>query len=485
MEQNDNKHNKEKERINRLVAKFEANLTDDGKVNTWFDSEDIEDICNHYLDKGKMKLAERAVAVGMSLHPKDETMQLLHAHVLIEEYKPQEALELLDSMHLTDDFYHSYLRLGALADLGRWQDAVAAADNAMKQDSDVLAAAMDVAHVFYDRGQTDTALLYLLRAEKEVPDDKELTELILQCYADLGQTDTALTYVDKLIDADPYNIDAWQTKAALHVDKEAYQQALEDFEYAIAINPESETTLISKAKLLMLMNRLDDALAVIDEIEGISNMWHGVCMMLRGDVQFMIGDMHKAHTYYYKGFSRKMCLYDSTMRYMECKMRLAKWDGAVSIGNHLLNMTPDDKKLLEMLSDAYFEIKRYDMSARMLRRCLRLEPDNVYMLLRYGTLMLDMQDTKKAYTAIHRAYRISPEISYTNLLMAVVCYVKSEYKRMYHYYRNACKADPASKKTFISICPDVEQYIESLDALTKKCEEKGITNIDKILFKKK
>jgi tetratricopeptide (TPR) repeat protein len=423
--------------------------------------------------------------LGERLHPNDELMPLLRAHVLIEEYRPEEALVFLDKMQVSNDFYWNYLRMGALADLQRWEEAKEAADKALACDSDIVAAALDISRVFFDRDQLDLSLHYLLIADAANEDNTEVLELIVECYTGLKKYSEALPYVERLIDDNPYSVDAWRQKAALDIDMGKYDIALEDFEYAIAINPQDESTLVAKIKLLLFLGRFDEALPIMNIVEGFSSEWKNVCMMLRGDMYYLRGNIKKAHSYYYKGFNRHFFIADSAMRYLDCKMALRRWRGAVMVGNCLLKYLPDDRRLLEHLSDAYFELKEFAMSAKMLRRCLKNEPDNVYLLLRYGSLLLDMQELKKAYTTIHRAYRLSPDISQTNLLMAVVCWLRKENKRMYQYYRRACSLDKSSRDTFLTICPELKSYIDRLDALARQCEKNGIKDIERELFKKK
>ncbi len=458
-----------------------GNRNADG-VHVWFDSEDIEDICNFYIDLGKIEKAEYALKVGLQLHPTDETMQLLRAHLLIEKAKPEEAVSLLHTLNYKHDYYWHYLMLGALADLRRWDKTAKEAKEALRCD-DCIEAYIDIAKVFYNRDQTEMAVTVLLAASVKYPGDRELLDLLMHCYIDIAQYDKALECVEKILDEDPYSVDAWNMKAALHIDVNKPDVALEDLEYSLAINPQNEGTLISKAKLLTMLGRTRESAAVITEIESLTSEWQKLCLMLRGDICFSEKDYKNAYSLYNKGFCRELYMLDSAFHYLECAVQLKRWRKAASVGKFILRYTPNDLKLLEYMADVFFELKQLPETAKMLRRYLRIKPDSVYALLRYGSLMLDINDVKKAYTAIHRAYRLAPDLGQTNLLMAVVCYMKENYKRMYFHYRKACKENPESRDTFFLLCPGTEEYLNRLDTLARQCEENGITDIDKYIFK--
>ena len=484
MKQSAEDYFREQERISRLVSKFECNVFDDGTAAVWFDSEDIEDICNFYLEAGKPDRAEKAVSLGERLHPTDELMPMLRAHVLIEKEEPKEALQLLDTLSYTSDYYWHYLRMGALADMQRWGEACQEADAALRFDRHDVKIALDIGRVFYDRGRSDLAIEYMLRADTGT-DDTELLTALANCYEETGMAAEALVYTERMIDLDPYMTAAWQMKASLHAQMQEFDKAEDAYKYALAIDPCNESTVFAFARLLLYEGMEKEAFGVLDEFAERDPRWKGVCLMIRADAYFYKGEYRKAHSLYYKGFDKTLFLADSVRRYVECKSILKKWKGVVSVGNFLIKFIPDDVKLLEIVADAYACMKQYTMSAKTYRRCLRLQPDSAYLLLRYGSLMLDMQEQKKAYTAINRAYKLMPDVAQTNLMMAVVCYLRKEFKRMYHHYLKACRLDKSMKKLFFELCPDMKTYVTRLDSFAAKCRKAGIEDVEEFMFRKK
>ena len=120
MKQTPEEYFREQQRLQQLVSKFEESLFGNN-ISAWFDSEDIEDICNYYIDHDNLSKANEALQVGLQMHPTDGLLQMLRAHLLIEESKPTEALKVLETLNCKDDFYWHYLRLGAYSDLKKWK----------------------------------------------------------------------------------------------------------------------------------------------------------------------------------------------------------------------------------------------------------------------------------------------------------------------------------------------------------------------------
>ena len=486
MEEGSEEFFKNIDRISSLVARYESNETDHGGI--WFDTEDIEDICNYYINAGNYSKAEKVLQLGERLHPGDETMPMIRANLLVMESKPEEALVLLDQYPHKEDYYWHYLRFSALVNLQRTDEAIAEADMVVMLDDDKVGATIDVALLFAETEHIDLAISYLERTEKSDTDEadkKKLYALLTQYYGESGKYEEALAYTEKWIDADPYSVNAWCVKATIELDCDRYENALNDYDFALAIDPQCELALVTKVRLLCLLSREEEALQVLDDMAEMTAYHKHIGLMLRGDIYFMKGDYRKAHSCYYKGFNSQFFIVDSAHRYMECKARLHKWRGVVSLGKFLLQVDPDDTEVIEQMADAYFELKEYQEAAKMFRRYIKLAPDDVDILLRYSGLLLDMDEMKKAYTYIHRAYKLAPDISQTNLLMAVVCYLRGEDKRMYRYYRKACSIDKHSKALFFQMLPEVEPYINGLDSIVRKYEKAGVTDIDRLLFEKK
>ncbi|MBQ9705455.1 MAG: tetratricopeptide repeat protein [Paludibacteraceae bacterium] len=430
-------------------------------VSCWLDAEEVEDLFQYYLENDQLSRAEQVYKHGLRLHPDDEYLPLLGIHLLLEHDKPREALDALDAKPMAEDFYWHYLRLGALADMERWEEAEQEGDSIILQEQDMpLETAVDVAHVFMDRDQLLLTLKYLKRAEAIEPSDEEVLLDTARCLGMLERNEEALVYAERLIDLQPYNATVWNLKASLLLALNRNEEALEAVDYALAIEPDNEMMIIGKIKVLTLLDRDEEALRLISETEREQPHMQQMCYSLRGDILFWQQKYKEAEKVYRKGFDTEFFLSDSAMRYLECMMQLKQWRSAFRFGKRLLQVMGDDLLLLEKMSDTAYELNDMSTALQMLRRALRQQPDSTYLLLRYGSLQLDAGDTAAAYRAIHKAWRLMPEDKHTNIMMAFVCCLKKQYKAMHRYLKQACKQDPKALDTFLSLYPDAKNIIE-------------------------
>lgn len=461
----------EYDRLARLVAHYEEGRAKGD--NIYLDSEDIEDICNFYIEGRCLKKADELIEWGRTLHPDDAIVYMLEAHVLIERKKSKDALRLLQEHKAEDDYYWYYLRAAAFLNLKEWDAAEEAAWEACRIDGDIETFT-DFGSLFFEYNQIKTAICFLKQAEERRKDSSWVTLFIANCYRALNETESALSYVEKVLDNNPYSTEAWLMRASIHFDTEQYEESLNDFEYLAAINPNDEMYQVGIIRSLCLLNRDDEAKLCINRLEEEQPHTSCLCQMLRGDIFYYNGDYKKAHTCYYKGYDKEYFLADSTIHYMECKMRMKKWDGAISLGNRLLRYIPDNTEVLEMLTDCACEKGNMPLALRCIRKCIRLNQDDANYWLRYGSILLDMQEEKKAYSALHKAWKMMPEAGITNMMMAVMCCLKQDRKQMYSFLGRARKVDDAMLDKFLLLFPEEKEYIDYMDA-----KSAGETQTDK------
>ncbi|MDH5345908.1 MAG: tetratricopeptide repeat protein, partial [Gammaproteobacteria bacterium] len=76
-----------------------------------------------------------------------------------------------------------------------------------------------------------------------------------------GEAEKALAHLDRFAERNPsYAVDMLRTKARVLVSLERYDEALEQFDKAVAYRPDEEGLYLSRAELLLSMDRISDAI---------------------------------------------------------------------------------------------------------------------------------------------------------------------------------------------------------------------------------
>ena len=468
--------------FDEILARYESER-DKGHFG-YYDSEDIEDMCAHYAHTGRLDEADRVLALGKRQHPDDESLTLVEVHLLLERSKLSEALELLNKKAavLPDQGYMHYMKTAIYLDLKKFDEAVKEAKLTIECEPQDVYVYQDIAHLFHISRHTAEALDYLKQAEKMAPDDIDILIDIGHCLFHLNRTKEALDYANRIIDKDPYMADAWQMKASAHLDLDQNDEAIEALEYALAISPDEESLHLAKIKTLTMLNRQEEALKATDDFEREQPQLQSIVNMLRGDIYFWQSDMKTAHSYYRKGYDPEFFPIDSTIRYIDCKTRLHRWREALTIGKHLLKIVPNDIEIIERVADIYYELKQPEQSLKLIKRALRLTNNSTHFLLRYGSLLLDLDDEKRAYTAFRKARKTDPDNPLANTMMALMSFLRKEPRKMYRYLQLAQKSEPDIREGFFKLCPQAKPYVEQVDKIIQEGLDMGIKNAEEIVL---
>jgi len=91
------KFNHDDEDNNLSISRYESMLrSNDIK---FFDSDEFESIIHHYLEKGKIAKAKKAISLALSQHPSSVNLKLLEVEILVFEDRLDRADVILKQLH--------------------------------------------------------------------------------------------------------------------------------------------------------------------------------------------------------------------------------------------------------------------------------------------------------------------------------------------------------------------------------------------------
>ena len=123
---------------------------------------------------------------------------------------------------------------------------------------------MEIAELFLDYGSEVFAKKYLLLIDKNSPLQPRVHLLEGEILMRYGDTVQAEEEVERVIDEDPYNIDAWIFRAELANERKDFDKCLEAAEYALAIEPNHQKALRMKAISALGKEDWDTVLSTYD-----------------------------------------------------------------------------------------------------------------------------------------------------------------------------------------------------------------------------
>ncbi len=147
--------------------------------------------------------------------------------------------------------------------------------------------------------------------------------------------ETAVEVLDEFAESSPsHAVDMLIAKAQLYASTKKYEQALELYDRGVEFRPEQESTALSRAELLLRMDRLDDA---IDAYSAAARKWPDSALSLNA-----------------LGYT----LADRTERYAEAEVLIRK----------ALELDPDSPAIIDSMGWVLFKLGRHTEALKELQR---------------------------------------------------------------------------------------------------------------------
>jgi tetratricopeptide (TPR) repeat protein len=248
-----------------LIQKYEVLLYNGESM--YFDFDEFEIIISHYINENRYFDALEAQIHAKLCHPENRKLDILKVEIFIylEEY--EKASELIMEIENQTDIYDVNVYKGQLylildnPDKAMTQFRIAV-EKCFREDDefDFDSRIYDIPEFLMDEGYFKEALIFL---HKLIDADKSDAELFCQtayCYERLSDLEKAELYYEKALDENPFDEKIWIALGIFHSSNSEYRKALHAFEFALSINEKNIAAATGKSNILILLNKIDEAM---------------------------------------------------------------------------------------------------------------------------------------------------------------------------------------------------------------------------------
>ena len=309
----------------QLLSRYETAQREGGSC--YFDSDDYIDLSDYYLDIEQPELALEAAEEGIRLHPFDDLLPAVRAGVLIYMKRFDEARVVVDELDESSNYDVIYLQAQLRYGLdgnpkeadalfrewlecveNEWHSAEEEDDATPEEaESEIRSAYMHIIMSYVELGEVEREKYarnwvkqYLKRFHTMGQFDSDLA------VADICRDESWIDFVEliflRLLDNDPYMPNGWTILAAAQQSLEKYDEALNSLGFALAINPDDATALLTQAYTYYGMQNYADALPVFLKCrrlfqQGAEDQYIAYCYMALRETELSIQYWKSAYEY--------------------------------------------------------------------------------------------------------------------------------------------------------------------------------------------
>ncbi|MDD7317573.1 MAG: tetratricopeptide repeat protein [Prevotella sp.] len=228
--------------------------------SSFFDPDNLLDIVDYYCLYGKLARAKELIDRVLETFPDNDDALLMKARMLmIYEHKPDEAERVAKDITDKQDIDYKYLKAEIMLSRGQDSEAESLLQSVYDDDAEEQEQiAEEIAKIYIDYGCVDHAKAWLEKSGTEETDSRK--ELLARILMNEGETEKSQKILNELIDSDPYQSNYWNLLAKTQFMNDDIENAIISSEYSLAINPDDEEAVQSKANSLYQLGNYDEAI---------------------------------------------------------------------------------------------------------------------------------------------------------------------------------------------------------------------------------
>lgn len=267
------------------LERFESMLKE-GK-SFYFDVEIFEEIIDHYMGLNEYKKALRGIDMGLTQHPGNTNLLLLKSDLYVSTGKLSKALECLNIIEQVEPYNSevAILKASVYSQQRKFEEAIYYLKQAIKHsdEEDRVDLYIDLAVEYENAEKYDKAISCLQHALDINPENETAMYEISYCYEIAGKNQASIAFYKDFIDKHPYSYLAWHNLGTSLIKDGKLEEAVEAFDYCLAINEDFSTAHFNKATVLMMEENYPDAIThftetvLLDEALPLTFLYLGEC----------------------------------------------------------------------------------------------------------------------------------------------------------------------------------------------------------------
>lgn len=473
----DNHWDEEDDLTKEAVTRFEKMLEE--QQSCYFDAEEFEAIIDHYVQRNDLRRARQAVNFAIAQHPDDNGIQIKNARQYLVENHPQKALDLLEEAKDNHDDPDYYLTLGGCyAALGKPKTAIDTYLKALpffeeEEKSELYHA---IGFSYQELLQYPKAIPYYKKSIETTTDPYYIICTLLElteCFIEAEAYDDGINYLQQRIEDNPHEVDSWASLGDIYRLIDQPEQAIDMYEFALAIDPTHLRANLNLANVYYDLNRFKEAIDSLQEA-----LSHQVNT---ASIHTSLGDCH----YRMNQFIDARNEYNIALR-MDDQLPEA-WSGlgyvnsdtgdsmkALNCFQIARRLEPDNDDHLLNLASEYWKINDKEKSLECLLEIEKKQPDDVDLYFCLGDLLADMDRYDEAIAYLHLGMQRTNNDPTLRYLLAFLHLERGERQLALFHLETALEADPDYYKEFIEFNPEmINNDVEVMELIERivKSEE--------------
>lgn len=450
------------EEESELISRFESFV--ESGVDGYFDPSDLEEIIDIYLSNEQTDMAQKALDLGLKLHPNNALILLKLGQFQFESGLLKDSLESANNSLLIEPLMEEAILLKAQIYM-QLEDRMTAIKY-LRQAADICdpedkpSLLIDIANEYQIEGEIDKSIKELKQLLKEYPGNKEGLYELAFCYDLSGDFDKSIKQYNAYLDLEPYAFVGWYNLGNVFCKKNDFENAISAFDFAIAIKDDLSSAYFNKANALSHLGRYHQAIETFEEA-----IEHEGCQAITlnyiGECYEKLGEHQKAYSYYEHASEIDPELAEPYIGMGIIKDIEGKPKEALPFMKLAVDMDPENAANWVMLGNAQEKCGLYDEAENSYETSLKLGSNIPEAYLDYSNMLSELKRYEEAINLLLDAIVSCPESKdlFEYRLTAYLFNIGQQNEAL-GYLEDALQTNYSGHKDLMNYCPDLLKRTE-------------------------
>lgn len=425
-----NEHN------NFPLSRFESMLKTNNVL--FFDSEEFEEIIQHYLENGKIALAKKATKLGLEQHPTSTNLKLFQVEMYIFEDKLDVADQLLDELYLlepsNEEIYIQKANIFSRRDLHN--DAIKLLEAALEitEDSSDVLSLIGMEYLFLE--DFENAKYFFMKCVEEDEQDYSALYNIIYCFEYLEQYEAAIDYLNDFLNKNPYCEVAWHQVGKQYYTLKDYKKALAAFDFAIISDDRFIGAYLEKGKVLEKLRKYSEAIESYTVTLGLDDPTSFALLRI-GKCYEKLGEAELALQFYSKCVEEDALLDKGWIAITDYYFKNKNYKKALYYIEKALNIDSENVLYWKRYAKINSRLNLFEEAEHGYRRTLELGNYELESWLQRADILIHLGEYEACVKNLFQATEFYPENAEIEFRLAGLYYYLAEDRKAEYHLKNA------------------------------------------------
>ena len=404
--------------VKQVLSRYEA-MSQKGTVSFTEETVFLQmiDFCDA---EGKYRIALRLVADAITQHPYSVDLYLRKAHLLLNQHKIAESLVTIEQAetfapkNINVGLLHAELlslngkHLKALDVLAELKDSAS-----IEESSEIYLVEAELYEDLCKYDKMFDALRLCLRLNCS---NNEAYEKMIWATEYSQRFEESVVFHNRLLDRHAYNWRAWLNLGFAYEALERFEEAIEAFEFAFAIDEKCRAAYMEAGELHIQLGDYARAQYVFES--AIFNTNEDALLLQKlGFCSEKTGNLHTALQFYQRSLELDPHDAQSYFRLGECFSALGKRQKAIDVYLRALAIDGRKEEYHAAIAEVYWQTEQFGKALSSFRKAAFTAPEDLKYWLRYAGFLFSVGQEKKALSVLQDAqnYVFGAEIEYCQI----------------------------------------------------------------------